>query len=209
MPLQIPNAAWEAVCMDFILGLPRNQRGADSVFVVVDRSPRWLILSPAWRLLMQHMWPIYFPEKLFVMGCLSQLLLIGTQSSSLTFGGPCGKGLILPLTSAVPAIHIPQSDGQTEVFNQTLGNMTRCISRTKPKQWDPSLAQEKFDYNSMVSRSTSKSPFAIVYWQPPKLALDLVSLPKQPGKNVVAENMADRVTSIQEDVKKHLKEATA
>ena len=61
----------------------------------------------------------------------------------------------------------PQTDGQTEVTNRTLGNLLRVLVRRNVKSWDESLSHAEFAFNRTPSKATGLSPFSSGLWHQP------------------------------------------
>ena len=57
--MKIPEWKWEEVGMDFIVGLPRTQRGYDSVWVIVDRLTKVAHFIPVKLIIKDQSWPNY------------------------------------------------------------------------------------------------------------------------------------------------------
>ncbi|KAH0716261.1 hypothetical protein KY284_009166 [Solanum tuberosum] len=55
----------------------------------------------------------------------------------------------------------PQTDGQTEVVNRTLGNMLRAVLKGKLTSWEDYLPIVEFAYNRTFHSSTGKTPFEV------------------------------------------------
>ena len=98
----------------------------------------------------------------------------------------------------------PQTDGQTEIVNRSLGNLLRCLVGESLGNWDLLLSRAEFAYNSSVNRSTGKSPFEIVHGYKPRKPLDLLPLPPNTRVSESAESYAQHIKDLHHEISKKI-----
>jgi hypothetical protein len=100
----------------------------------------------------------------------------------------------------------PQTDGQTEVTNKSLGNILRILVSEHPNQWYLALPQVEFSYNDSPNISTWLSPFNIIYGVNPRGVFELKYLGKMEKRSTNAEDFSSNMQMLHEKVKEQLHE---
>jgi hypothetical protein len=161
-PLPIPVWKWDEIGMDFVVGLPKTQKGHDSIWVIVDRLTK-----------VAHFLPVrtnYGGEKLARLYVDNIVKLHGVPSRIVSDRGTQftsrfwkslhkAMGTKLDFSSA----YHPQTDGQTERVNQIMEDMLRACVLTYGKDWEQSLPYAEFSYNNGYQASLGMSPFEALY----------------------------------------------
>ncbi|KAH9685576.1 hypothetical protein KPL70_014010 [Citrus sinensis] len=199
-PLPVPEAPWEDVSLDFVVGLPRTQRNKDSVMVVVDRFSKMAHFIPCNKTLdASHVADLYFKEIVKLHG-IPKTIVSNRDSKFLShFWRTLWRklGTTLKFSSS----HHPQTDGQTEVTNRSLGNLLRSYVGKNIRQWDLILPQIEFAYNHSIHQTTGSSPFEVVYGKNPISPLDLAPLLTDHQFSGEAEERSKSIKKMHEQVR--------
>jgi hypothetical protein len=206
-PLPIPERPWDAISMDFVLGLPRTQRGCDSIFVVVDRFSKMAHFIPCQKTSdATHVANLFFKEVVRLHGLPKSIVSDRDTKFVGHFWRTLWKklGTYLSFSSA----YHPQTDGQTEVVNKSLGNLLRSLVTEHHNQWDQILPQAEFAYNDSPNRSTGKSPFQILYGMQPRGVAELRDLEQSEIRSTGAEYFAAEMQKLHSQIREQLQNSS-
>ena len=173
--LPVPNCPWQDLSLDFILGLPKTQKKHYSILVVVDRFSKMAHLIRCSKTSDASRVAVIFFDNVVKLYGLPKTMVSNREVKFVSyFWQPLWHKMGIKLKFSTP-FH-PQTDGQTEVVNRTLGNLLRCLVRGNLRTWDLILPMAKFAYNSFVNRTSGLSPFEVVTSFKPRQPIDLMPM---------------------------------
>ncbi|KAK1648970.1 hypothetical protein QYE76_066775 [Lolium multiflorum] len=208
MPLPVPSVPWEDISMDFVLGLPRTQKGRDSIFVVVDRFSKMAHFIPCHKTDdATHVADLFFREIVRLHG-VPNTIVSDRDTKFLSHFWRClwaklGTKLLFSTTCH------PQTDGQTEVVNRTLSTMLRAVLKKNLKLWEECLPHIEFAYNRSLHSTTKMCPFEIVYGFVPRAPIDLLPLPSSVQNDLDATQRAELILKLHETTKDNIQRMNA
>ncbi|KAM3319001.1 hypothetical protein P3S67_006201 [Capsicum chacoense] len=176
-PLPISNGPWLDISMDFIVGLPRTRNGKDSIFVVVDRFSKMAHFIACHKSDDASHVATLFVHNVMKLHGVPQTIVSNRDSKFLSHFCRCLWGNLGTKLLFSTSCH-PQTDGQTEVVNRTLGNKLRAMVKGKLTSWEDQLPLIEFAYSRTIHRSIGMTPFECVYGFNPLTPLDLTPLSK-------------------------------
>ena len=173
--LDIPEAKWQEVSVDFVTDLPTTSSGEDSIMTVVDCATKMVHLIPctktttageAARLYWQHVVKLHGVPRAIHTDRGAQFIGRWWREIWTLFGTKLRYGT---------AYH-PQSQGQVERMNAVVSQTLRCLMSdvSDLTKWTEYLPTVEMVVNSLPNRSTGYSPFYLMYGHHPVLPIELL-----------------------------------
>ena len=156
-PLPIPTQRWQALSMDFITDLPVSQ-GFDSLFVVKDRLTKQAHFIPCKKTITAEQTAHLLIKEV--------VRLHGLPENIVSDRGPQFKAnffreffKILGVSTNLSTSFHPETDGSTEVLNQTIEQYIRIFGDAHQTDWVTHLPLAEFTYNNTINSTTNLTPF--------------------------------------------------
>jgi hypothetical protein len=177
--------------MDFITDLLISN-GFDSIFVVVDQGlSKGVILCPCNKTIDAEGTIKLYIDNVFIQYGLPDVIISdrGPQFASNVFNGIFDA---IGVKHRMSTAYHPQTDGQTERYNQELEAYLHIYCAYRPDEWSSKLSLAQFAHNARTHEAIKQSPFQLMYGTKP------VALPEVSEKtnSPVANNCINQITHL-------------
>ncbi|WVZ49367.1 LOW QUALITY PROTEIN: hypothetical protein U9M48_000734, partial [Paspalum notatum var. saurae] len=161
-PLNIPAWKWEDIHMDFVVGLPRTQKGYDSIWVIIDRFTKSAHFIPVKTCYTAATYAGLYISRIV---SLHGIPVTITSDRGSVFVSRFWEHLQTALGTKLirSSAYHPQTSGQVERVNQIVEDMLRACALTYSTKWDECLPLAEFAYNNSYQKSLNMAPFEALY----------------------------------------------
>ena len=161
-PLSIPEWKWEDISMDFIVGLPKVQRGYNALWVIVDRLSKSAHFIPIKdTTTSDQLGQIYVKEIVRLHGVPK--VIVSDRDARFTAAFWNGLQKALGTRVSLSTAYHPQTDGQTERTNQVIEDMLRACCMDHKANWNDILPLVEFAYNNSYQATIKMAPYEALY----------------------------------------------
>lgn len=157
--LPIPTKPWDSIAMDFVGPFPES-RGFDYLWVIMCRMTSMVHLIPVHTTMKasELSW-IYRREIVRLHGLPSSI--VSDRDSKFTSKWWQELHKILGAKLLMSTSFHPQTDGQTERANRSIGQIFRSAISPDQKDWVERVDMTEFAINISISETTRYSPFEL------------------------------------------------
>ncbi|WVZ91641.1 hypothetical protein U9M48_037785 [Paspalum notatum var. saurae] len=180
--------------MDFVVGLPRTQKGYDSIWVIIDRFMKSAHFLPVKTVYRANTYAELYIAKIVSLHGVPRTI---TSDRGSVFVSRFWEQLQNALGTKLihSSAYHPQTSGQVERVNQIVEDMLRACALTYSTKWDECLPLAEFAYNNSYQKRLNMAPFEALYGERCRTPLNR----SEPGERVTFG--PDLVTQAEEQVK--------
>jgi transposase InsO family protein len=194
-PLPIPDRPWQHIAMDF-RSMPRDRKGYDSVFVIVDRFCKKPVSIPCLKTIDSRGMAQLFLEHVYRHHGAPDSIVSdrGPQFISSFWNEFCRiLGIKLKLSTA----HHPQTDGQTEIVNQHIAMRLRPLISHYQDDWSDLLPMIDHAAMTVHQESIGASPCFVEKGYEPRTSFDWTE-ENRPLKDIDRQAAVERARKLEE-----------
>jgi hypothetical protein len=168
--IPIGESVFTTISIDLVGKLPHTVKGNEYIVTLTDQVSKFAIVIPIKRSDDQTVLEVIDKEVFSKFG--PPLILISDNGKNL-----CSNKLkefykSWGVKHIMTSPYHPQSNGQTERFNGTLGNaLAQLVTEDHPENWDEYVHQVTYSYNSTVNEVTKFTPFDLLMGRNPDLPI--------------------------------------